>query len=68
MRAFAHLALEHPDEPWTLEIIGSGALRPTLEQQIAALPAQPLRTASRSGAGSRPGGRGRGASGPACSR
>jgi glycosyltransferase involved in cell wall biosynthesis len=39
VRAFAHLALEHPDEPWTLEIIGSGALRPTLEQQIAALPA-----------------------------
>ena len=38
-RAFAHLALEHPDEPWTLEIIGSGALRPALEQQIAALPA-----------------------------
>ena len=39
VRAFAHLALENPDEPWTLEIIGSGALRPVLEQQIAALPA-----------------------------
>jgi glycosyltransferase involved in cell wall biosynthesis len=39
VRAFAHLALEHPDEPWTLEIIGSGALRPALEQQIADLPA-----------------------------
>jgi glycosyltransferase involved in cell wall biosynthesis len=39
VRAFAHLAVEYPDEPWTLEIIGSGALRPTLEQQIAALPA-----------------------------
>jgi glycosyltransferase involved in cell wall biosynthesis len=39
VRAFARLALERPDEPWTLEIIGSGALRPALEQQIAALPA-----------------------------
>ncbi len=39
VRAFAHLALEHPDEPWTLENIGSGALRPALEQQIADLPA-----------------------------
>jgi glycosyltransferase involved in cell wall biosynthesis len=38
VRAFAHLAQEHPDEPWTLEVIGSGTLRPALEEQIAALP------------------------------
>jgi glycosyltransferase involved in cell wall biosynthesis len=38
VRAFAHLASERPDEPWTLEVIGSGTLRPALEEQIAALP------------------------------
>jgi glycosyltransferase involved in cell wall biosynthesis len=38
VRAFADLALAHPDDPWTLEIIGSGTLRPTVEEQIAALP------------------------------
>jgi glycosyltransferase involved in cell wall biosynthesis len=38
VRAFAHLAQQQPDEPWTLEIIGSGSLRPELEQQISALP------------------------------
>lgn len=38
VRAFAHLAAEHPDEPWTLEVIGSGPLQPALEEQIAALP------------------------------
>ncbi len=38
VRAFAHLAQERPDEPWTLEVIGSGTLRPALEEQIAALP------------------------------
>jgi glycosyltransferase involved in cell wall biosynthesis len=40
VRAFAHLASEQPDEPWTLEVIGSGTLRPALEEQIAALPAE----------------------------
>jgi glycosyltransferase involved in cell wall biosynthesis len=38
VRAFVHLAQERPDEPWTLEVIGSGTLRPALEEQIAALP------------------------------
>jgi glycosyltransferase involved in cell wall biosynthesis len=38
VRAFAHLASSRPDEPWTLEVIGSGTLRPALEEQIAALP------------------------------
>jgi len=38
IRSFAHLAQERPDEPWTLEVIGSGTLRPELERQIAALP------------------------------
>jgi glycosyltransferase involved in cell wall biosynthesis len=38
VRAFAHLATARPDEPWTLEVIGSGTLRPELEQQILALP------------------------------
>ena len=27
-----------PDEPWTLEVVGSGTLRPALEAQIATLP------------------------------
>jgi glycosyltransferase involved in cell wall biosynthesis len=39
VRAFAHLASARPDEPWTLEVIGSGTLRPELEEQISALPA-----------------------------
>jgi glycosyltransferase involved in cell wall biosynthesis len=38
IRAFAHLAEAHPDEPWTLQVVGSGVLRPEVEQQIAALP------------------------------
>jgi glycosyltransferase involved in cell wall biosynthesis len=38
VRAFAHLASARPDEPWTLEVIGSGTLRAELEQQILALP------------------------------
>jgi len=38
VRTFAHLATTWPDEPWTLEVIGSGTLRPALEEQIAALP------------------------------
>jgi glycosyltransferase involved in cell wall biosynthesis len=38
IRAFARLVSAWPDEPWTLEVIGSGTLRPELEQQIAALP------------------------------
>lgn len=38
VRAFAHLALAHPEEPWTLRIVGSGALRPALDEQISCLP------------------------------
>jgi len=38
IRAFAHLVQESPDEPWTLEVIGSGSLRDELERQVAALP------------------------------
>jgi glycosyltransferase involved in cell wall biosynthesis len=38
VRAFAHLVQAHPDEPWTLRIVGSGMLRPDLERQIADLP------------------------------
>jgi glycosyltransferase involved in cell wall biosynthesis len=38
VRAFAHLALADPEEPWILRIVGSGSLRPALEEQIAALP------------------------------
>jgi glycosyltransferase involved in cell wall biosynthesis len=38
IRTFAHLAQDRPEEPWTLEVIGSGTLRPELERQIAALP------------------------------
>jgi len=37
---FAELARAHPDEPWTLDIVGSGTLRPDLERRIAELPAQ----------------------------
>ncbi len=43
VRAFAHLALAHPEEPWTLQVVGSGALRATLEDQVAALPADVAR-------------------------
>lgn len=38
IRAFALLVQTHPDEPWTLRIVGSGTLRPDLERQIAELP------------------------------
>lgn len=39
VRAFAHLVMAHAEEPWTLQIVGSGSLRPALEEQIAELPA-----------------------------
>ena len=39
VRTFSHLALGQPDEPWTLQIVGSGSLRGALEEQLAALPA-----------------------------
>jgi glycosyltransferase involved in cell wall biosynthesis len=39
VRAFAALAESDPDVPWTLEVIGSGTLRPELEALIATLPA-----------------------------
>ena len=38
VRAFAALARDEAAEPWTLEVIGSGTLRPALEARIAALP------------------------------
>ncbi len=38
VRAFAHLAVAHPDEPWTLRIVGSGSLQAALEQEITDLP------------------------------
>jgi glycosyltransferase involved in cell wall biosynthesis len=38
VRAFAALVRDDPAEPWTLEVVGSGDLRPALEAQIAALP------------------------------
>jgi glycosyltransferase involved in cell wall biosynthesis len=38
VRAFAALAGDEAGEPWTLEVGGSGTLRPVLEAQIAALP------------------------------
>jgi glycosyltransferase involved in cell wall biosynthesis len=38
VRAFAALAQREPDEPWTLEVVGSGTLRPALEALIATLP------------------------------
>ena len=38
VRAFAALARSEPDEPWTLEVIGSGTLRPAVEALIATLP------------------------------
>jgi glycosyltransferase involved in cell wall biosynthesis len=36
--AFAALARDEAAEPWTLEVVGSGTLRPAVEAQIAALP------------------------------
>jgi glycosyltransferase involved in cell wall biosynthesis len=38
VRAFAALVRGEPDEPWTLELVGSGSLRPVVEAEIAALP------------------------------
>jgi glycosyltransferase involved in cell wall biosynthesis len=38
IRTFAALAQSDPAEPWTLEVVGSGPLRPALEARIAALP------------------------------
>lgn len=38
IRAFAHLVDGHSDEPWTLEVVGSGTLRGAIDEQIAALP------------------------------
>ena len=43
VRAFAALAQSEPDEPWTLEVVGSGTLRPALEALIATLPADVAR-------------------------
>jgi glycosyltransferase involved in cell wall biosynthesis len=40
VRTFAALARAEPDVPWTLELIGSGTLRPTVEALIAGLPAE----------------------------
>ena len=38
VRAFAALAESEPDEPWTLEVIGSGTLRGEVEALVATLP------------------------------
>jgi glycosyltransferase involved in cell wall biosynthesis len=38
VRAFAALVRDDPAEPWTLEVVGSGTLRPAVEAQIDALP------------------------------
>ena len=40
VRAFAALAANEPDIPWTLEIVGSGTLRPAVQALIATLPPQ----------------------------
>ena len=40
VRAFAHLVQTHPDEPWTLKLVGDGSLRSELERQVAELPAE----------------------------
>lgn len=40
VRAFAALAASEPDVPWTLEIVGSGTLRPAVQALIATLPPQ----------------------------
>jgi glycosyltransferase involved in cell wall biosynthesis len=37
IRVFAALVGDEPAEPWTLEVIGDGSLRPALEKQIATL-------------------------------
>jgi glycosyltransferase involved in cell wall biosynthesis len=38
IRTFDALARTEPDVPWTLDVIGSGTLRPALEALIASLP------------------------------
>jgi glycosyltransferase involved in cell wall biosynthesis len=38
VRAFTHLVRAHPDEPWTLQLVGDGSLRSDLEAEVAALP------------------------------
>ena len=38
VRAFAALVRDEPDEPWTLQLVGSGTLRPDVEAEVAALP------------------------------
>jgi glycosyltransferase involved in cell wall biosynthesis len=38
VRAFAHLVQTHPEQPWTLQLVGDGSLRSELEAQVAALP------------------------------
>jgi glycosyltransferase involved in cell wall biosynthesis len=43
VRAFATLADGEPEEPWTLEVVGSGTLRPALEALVATLPADVAR-------------------------
>jgi glycosyltransferase involved in cell wall biosynthesis len=40
VRTFAHLAQAHPDERWTLQLVGDGSLRSDLEAEVAALPAE----------------------------
>jgi glycosyltransferase involved in cell wall biosynthesis len=40
VRTFADLAQAHPDEPWTLRLVGDGSLRSDIEAQVAALPAK----------------------------
>ncbi|HEX8520487.1 MAG TPA: glycosyltransferase, partial [Pseudonocardia sp.] len=40
VRAFAALAASEPDIPWTLEVVGSGTLRPAVQALIATLPPQ----------------------------
>jgi glycosyltransferase involved in cell wall biosynthesis len=38
VRAFAALVRDEPDEPWTLELVGSGSLRSVVEAEVAGLP------------------------------
>jgi glycosyltransferase involved in cell wall biosynthesis len=38
VRAFAALVRDEPDEPWTLDLVGSGSLRSVVEAEVAALP------------------------------
>jgi glycosyltransferase involved in cell wall biosynthesis len=40
IRAFAHLAQTHPDQPWRLELVGTGLLRAAVERQVAELPVE----------------------------